>query len=64
METHDGTWHSVSPVLIDGLRVCISTSSFTEKSPHPYRVSHVATLFRARPGQVIRDAILMAECAG
>jgi Rps23 Pro-64 3,4-dihydroxylase Tpa1-like proline 4-hydroxylase len=60
METHDGTWHSVSPVLIDGLRVCISTYYFTEKSPHPYQFRHVTT-FRARPGQFIRDAILIAD---
>jgi Rps23 Pro-64 3,4-dihydroxylase Tpa1-like proline 4-hydroxylase len=63
METHDLSLHSVSPVLTDRPRHCVSNYYF---SPVPIRAgdtSHV-TSFRGRPGQPIRDLLLRGDAVG
>ncbi len=60
METHNASWHSVSPVVVEARRNCISNYYF---SPVPMRASdsfHV-TSFRGRPEQKLRDKILLFD---
>lgn len=53
METHKGSWHSVSPVVVDGLRCCVSNYYFSVRSPEDKDYYHV-TSFMGRPGQQFR----------
>jgi len=60
MATHGSSWHSVSPIVVDKKRACVSNYYFSE---HPLRASdefHV-TSFRGRPNQRFRDIILRAD---
>lgn len=60
MATHQGSWHSVSPVKVDAYRCCVSNYYF---SPEPLRGSdefHV-TSFRGRPEQPLRDVVLRTD---
>jgi Rps23 Pro-64 3,4-dihydroxylase Tpa1-like proline 4-hydroxylase len=60
MVTHQTSWHSVSPVVAEGRRCCVSNYYF---SPRPYDADeyfHV-TSFRGRPEQPIRDLLLRAD---
>ncbi|MDH3280037.1 MAG: 2OG-Fe(II) oxygenase, partial [Gammaproteobacteria bacterium] len=60
MATHQDSWHSVSPVLRDDYRCCVSNYYF---SPIPLRETdqfHV-TMFRGRPEQRFRDWLLRAD---
>lgn len=60
MATHRGSWHSVSPIVHDRYRCCVSNYYF---SPHPLRNTdrfHV-TRFRGRPNQFFRDCLLRAD---
>jgi Rps23 Pro-64 3,4-dihydroxylase Tpa1-like proline 4-hydroxylase len=60
MATHDGSWHSVSPVRADGFRCCVSNYYFSD---HPLRADdhfHV-TSFRGRPEQPVVDKLLQAD---
>jgi len=43
METHQDSWHSVSKVMSDEPRLCISNYYFAEKSPIEKDFSHVTT---------------------
>jgi len=60
MATHEASWHSVSPVIADVPRCCVSNYYF---SPRPLRDAdrfHV-TSFRGRPEQRVRDWWLRAD---
>jgi Rps23 Pro-64 3,4-dihydroxylase Tpa1-like proline 4-hydroxylase len=60
MATHQGSWHSVSPVTYQGERCCISNYYFSEHSLKDDDTFHV-TSFRGRPGQKVKDAILKVD---
>ncbi|MGH8703254.1 MAG: 2OG-Fe(II) oxygenase [Burkholderiales bacterium] len=60
METNRHSWHSVSPVQHDGQRCCVSNYYFSEQSPEGRNYFHV-TSFSARPGQMIRRWIAVAD---
>jgi Rps23 Pro-64 3,4-dihydroxylase Tpa1-like proline 4-hydroxylase len=60
MATHGSSWHSVSPIVVDKKRACVSNYYFSE---HPLKESdefHV-TSFRGRPEQKLRDLVLRAD---
>lgn len=60
MVTHRSSWHSVSKVLHQGQRCCVSNYYF---SPHPLEEGdyfHI-TSFRGRPEQPIRDIVLRGD---
>lgn len=60
MATHNLSWHSVSPIISNKNRKCVSNYYFSE---NPFRASdsfHV-TSFRARPKQYLRDKILQCD---
>jgi Rps23 Pro-64 3,4-dihydroxylase Tpa1-like proline 4-hydroxylase len=50
METTPTSWHSVSPVVSDGVRCCVSNYYFSERSPTGRDYFNV-TSFSARPNQ-------------
>ncbi|WP_413692869.1 2OG-Fe(II) oxygenase [Psychromonas sp. KJ10-2] len=50
METNDRSWHSVSPVVTDTPRCCVSNYYFSEISPSGLDYFHV-TSFTGRPGE-------------
>lgn len=56
METNKTSWHSVSKVLIDRPRCCVSNYYFSKNSPYGNEYFHV-TSFLGRPEQPIRRAI-------
>jgi Rps23 Pro-64 3,4-dihydroxylase Tpa1-like proline 4-hydroxylase len=53
METNRRSWHSVSPVVADELRCCVSNYYFSSNSPEEREYYHV-TSFLGRPGQPAR----------
>ncbi len=54
METHDHSWHSVSPVkATKALRTCVSNYYFSKESPSGENYFHV-TSFMARPEQPLK----------
>jgi hypothetical protein len=53
METTPWSWHSVSPVLADAMRCCVSNYFFSSESPTGSPYFHV-TSFSARPEQPVR----------
>ncbi len=60
MATHGKSWHSVSPITGDGVRLCVSNYYFT---PEPLLADdrfHV-TSFRGRPEQPVADLVLRAD---
>jgi len=60
MATHQDSWHSVSPIVYDAYRCCVSNYYF---SPAPLCATdqfHVTT-FRGRPGQIFRDWLLRVD---
>ena len=57
MATHQSSWHSVSPVLVDGERCCVSNYYFSNNPLREEDRFHVTT-FRARPGQKIKNLVL------
>ncbi|MGB0896766.1 MAG: 2OG-Fe(II) oxygenase [Flavobacteriaceae bacterium] len=57
MATHDASWHSVNEVLADQQRQCISNYYFSPKPLQNHEDFHV-TLFRGRPNQKLRNALL------
>lgn len=62
MVTNQHSWHSVSPVVANESRCCVSNYYF---SPYPAETSdyfHV-TSFRGRPEQKFRDLLLQADTA-
>jgi Rps23 Pro-64 3,4-dihydroxylase Tpa1-like proline 4-hydroxylase len=58
--THRDSWHSVSRVLADRDRTCVSNYYFSAVSPEAQDYFHV-TSFRGRPGEPVRDALLRAD---
>ena len=62
MATHDGSWHSVSPITADKNRTCVSNYYFSDDALKPTDQFHV-TSFRGRPDQGVRDVALQADNA-
>lgn len=60
MATHRTSWHSVSPILHDGRRCCVSNYYFRTKSLEKTDYFH-ATYFRGRPEQRMRDLLLRVD---
>jgi Rps23 Pro-64 3,4-dihydroxylase Tpa1-like proline 4-hydroxylase len=60
MATNKNSWHSVSKVLADSNRCCISNYYFSKTSPESKDYFHV-TSFRGWPEQKIRDLALRAD---
>lgn len=60
MATHNQSWHSVSPIKVDGFRCCVSNYYFADEALKPDDTFHV-TSFRGRPEQKIRDVVLRAD---
>ncbi|HEU4460731.1 MAG TPA: 2OG-Fe(II) oxygenase [Methylibium sp.] len=62
MVTHTKSWHSVSPVAIQGQRCCVSNYYFSREPAESESYFHV-TSFRGRPGQKVRDLVLRGDVA-
>jgi Rps23 Pro-64 3,4-dihydroxylase Tpa1-like proline 4-hydroxylase len=60
MATHQGSWHSVSPVTAHGIRCCVSNYYFAEDPLLSSDEFHV-TSFRGRPEQKAVDTILRVD---
>jgi len=60
MATHNNSLHSVSPVVFDGFRCCVSNYYFS-KQPLLDSDSFHVTSFRARPENKAQDLILRAD---
>lgn len=60
MATHQGSWHSVSPVQIDRIRCCVSNYYFSKEPLLSSDEFHV-TSFRGRPEQKTVDLILRVD---
>ena len=60
MATHNKSWHSVSPVVFDGQRCCVSNYYFSKQPLRSDDTFHV-TSFRARPGQKFKDFVLKTD---
>ncbi|PZX51412.1 2OG-Fe(II) oxygenase [Algoriphagus chordae] len=60
MATHQSSWHSVSPVQIDGARNCVSNYYFSNSPLHQSDKFHI-TSFRGRPEQKLRDKVLKMD---
>ncbi len=60
MATHNKSWHSVSPVKIDGVRCCVSNYYFSKQPLIEDSKFHVTT-FRGRPEQKLRNAWLSLD---
>lgn len=60
METHPWSWHSVSPIVSDGVRCCVSNYYFSTESPVGRPYSNV-TSFSARPEQRMRRAMAWVD---
>lgn len=56
METNSRSWHSVSPIVADGPRCCVSNYYFSDRSPSGKDYYHV-TSFTGRPHQHVRRAL-------
>jgi Rps23 Pro-64 3,4-dihydroxylase Tpa1-like proline 4-hydroxylase len=53
METNKTSWHSVSPVLVNNQRCCVSNYFFSDKSPDGSEYFHV-TSFSGRPDEHVK----------
>jgi Rps23 Pro-64 3,4-dihydroxylase Tpa1-like proline 4-hydroxylase len=62
MATDRSSWHSVSPVVHDSRRTCVSNYYFREQPLASGEYFH-ATSFRGRPDQPGRDLVLRADNA-
>lgn len=60
METHNDSLHSVSPVVFDGFRCCVSNYYFSKKPIRKTDSFHV-TSFRGRPENKVSDVILQVD---
>lgn len=60
MATHNKSIHSVSPVVFEGFRCCISNYYFSKKPLLTSDSFHV-TSFRARPENKVTDAVLRLD---
>jgi Rps23 Pro-64 3,4-dihydroxylase Tpa1-like proline 4-hydroxylase len=62
MATHERSWHSVSKVVVDRSRCCVSNYYFSAKALEDHEYFHV-TSFRGRPEQPVRDLVLQGDIA-
>ena len=62
MATHEKSWHSVSQVVVDHSRCCVSNYYFSAKPLEDHEYFHV-TSFRGRPEQPVRDLVLQGDIA-
>jgi Rps23 Pro-64 3,4-dihydroxylase Tpa1-like proline 4-hydroxylase len=62
MATHANSWHSVSPIIADKNRTCVSNYYFSDRALKTTDQFHV-TSFRGRPEQSIRDIALQTDNA-
>lgn len=60
--THRRSWHSVSKVVSERPRTCVSNYYFSSVSPEEQDYFHV-TSFRGRPEDPVRDLLLRADAA-
>lgn len=60
MRTNRQSWHSVTKVIDDRLRCCLSNYYFSEQSPEHETYYHV-TSFRGRPEEKMKDLILKVD---
>ena len=60
MATHNKSIHSVSPVIHDGFRCCVSNYYFSEKPLLATDTFHV-TSFRGRPENKFTDLVLQVD---
>ncbi len=60
METHNNSLHSVSPVVFDGSRCCVSNYYFSE-TPLLESDSFHVTSFRGRPEEKVTDVVLRTD---
>lgn len=60
MATHNNSLHSVSPVVYEGFRCCVSNYYFSEHPIHDTDTFHV-TSFRGRPENKVADVILQVD---
>ena len=62
MATHEKSWHSVSQVVVDRSRCCVSNYYCSAKPLEDHEYFHV-TSFRGRPEQPVRDLVLQEDIA-
>lgn len=63
MATHDRSWHSVSPISLEGVtRRCVSNYYFADEALKAGESFHV-TSFRGRPEQGVTDVLLRTDAA-
>lgn len=62
MATHQKSWHSVSQVMVDRSRCCVSNYYFSAHPLEDHQYFHV-TSFRGRPEQPVRDLVLQGDIA-
>lgn len=62
MTTHNASLHSVSPVVVDNQRKCVSNYYFSKKPLRETDRFHV-TSFRGRPNQKVLDKVLQIDTA-
>ncbi len=62
MVTNQSSWHSVSQVVAEGERCCVSNYYFSTQPAEAHPYFHV-TSFRGRPEQRLRDLVLKADIA-
>lgn len=60
MVTHQNSWHSVSKVLVDEIRCCVSNYYFSKKPALPIDTFHVTT-FRGRPSEKVKDVFFKVD---
>ena len=60
METNRNSWHSVSPVVVDKPRCCVSNYYFSPLSPDGSDYFHI-TSFSARPEQKVRRVVAQVD---
>lgn len=60
--TNRNSWHSVSKVLANRSRTCVSNYYFSKDSPEEVDYFHV-TSFRGRPEEPVRDLLLRGDAA-
>jgi Rps23 Pro-64 3,4-dihydroxylase Tpa1-like proline 4-hydroxylase len=60
MATHQKSWHSVSPVVTDKIRCCVSNYYFSDEPLNADDSFHVTT-FRGRPEQFVRNKALQLD---
>lgn len=60
METHGKSWHSVSKVITDNIRLCVSNYYFSDVPVLESDTFHVTT-FRAKSSEKIKDYLLQID---